>query len=114
KRGRAVSLEINKEKGRFFRPYVKSSGEYLPIDLMGFNIYYYLFVSNKHKEHHRNNWRKAIKAFNICIPDNPCIPNTNKERCKKILLGSLAVSFSALAVYAMLFNFYQALKLTLR
>ncbi|MBA2726894.1 MAG: hypothetical protein H0U49_01810 [Parachlamydiaceae bacterium] len=108
-RAKAVAQAINKEKGHFFRPYITCECEHIPIDRIGFNLFYSFFISDDHKEHNRNNWRIVNKAYNISIRENSNCESTNKEWFKKGLKVSLLGCGIIAGACAALINFNRLL-----
>lgn len=60
---KTISHVINNEKGRIFRPYINSKYKFVPIESMGFNLFYRLLVEENHKEYYRNAWQKLNSAL---------------------------------------------------
>lgn len=89
KRCKAVSRAINKQNGRFFRAYLENRFMYIPIETIGFNLYYSLFIQNDHKEYHRKKWRILNQS---CSSEN-----TGSKRFNNTLKIAFGVSVVAIA-----------------
>lgn len=76
-RCKTVSQNINKQQGRFFRPYMKNQYKYIPLKTMGFNLYYFLY-NNSHREYFRQRWREMN---GIKTPPNGTFNNALKIAC---------------------------------
>lgn len=75
----AVSKAINKEKGRFFRPYIENQWENLPLESMEFDRYYSSHLHDKHKEYYRKQWKYINNIQNTVTSDNQN-PNTSDNQ----------------------------------
>jgi hypothetical protein len=82
KRRNIVSKVMNKEKGRFFRPYFENPWEGIPIEHMEFDRYYSSYLSNNHKEHYRKGWRRVNKSYFDCYYSS-YLSNNHKEHYRK-------------------------------
>lgn len=103
-RAQAIGQAINKEKRRLFKPYIEVPSPYLPLKIMGFNLYYRFFVSNKHKETHRRNWKVTRNMFHM-PDDKPCTENAN-GRMVGIAQGFALTTIFAIGVVGNLYRAY--------
>jgi hypothetical protein len=92
-RTNVVTRSLNKQNGRFFRPYIENPWESVLVENMDFNLYYGSYLPTEHKEFYRREWREWRALNNSSVRENTSTEWLNNALKTALCVSGLAFAF---------------------